>query len=388
MKRLLGAIADYIRETDKILLGLCTALSLFGCVEVYSASRAFFGDGARQFWVQFISTMVGLAAAIFVSIIDYRKICRFWLPILIVCAGLIATTYFIGFNPGDSLVDNNRAWIRLPVGGLTLQPSEIVKIGFIISFAKHISWVTARADHIRPLGALALAAHGLAPVLLIHFVQGDDGTAVVFAGIFLFMMAAAGVKLRYFLIGGLLTAGIAPLIWYRVMNNYQRDRFRVILDWTLDPKTFGYQQLHARITVASGGLTGAGVLRGPHVQQPSFIPEGYNDFIFASTAEEWGFLGCVAVLAAVAGICVKILRNAAKALDTLGTMLCVGVFAEIAMQTVINVGMNLSVLPVIGVTMPFMSAGGTSIFCLYLGIGLATSVYMHRHERTIYLRGV
>lgn len=137
--------------------------------------------------------------------------------------------------------------------------------------------------------------------------------------------------------------------------------------------------------LANGGFFGQGFLKGD-LTQNGIVPYGHNDFIFVSIGEEFGFLGCLAVILLLSAICLRCIRIARICANDGGKLICVGIFSEIFAQTVINVGMCVSVLPVIGITLPFFSAGGTSLFCLYLGIGLVLNVYMHRNSRTIYLR--
>ena len=376
MNRLLGRIADFIRETDKLLFLLCLFASSFGCVAVLSATHP--SGNLRRFFMQVVAMVLGAVAAGVISTIDYKNMAKFWPLITGVSLALVFLTFFIGYVPEGT---DDKAWLLLP-GGLSLQPAELLKIAFVITFGLHVSHVKEKIN--KPLNLLLLCVHGAVPVILIHF-QGDDGTAIVFAFMFICMLFAAGVKIRYFVIAGVLILVSLPLIWFFVMNGDQQARIISLLNPEDDLLGDGWQQWRGRVALASGGIFGKGLFNGPHVQSET-VPEGYNDFIIASIGEELGLVGVIVVFVLLAAICVRVLKIAHDARDTMGTIMCVGIFAMLAAQVIINLGMCLSVLPVVGVTLPFFSAGGTSLACLFLGIGVALSVYMHRNARTIYLR--
>ena len=370
MNRLLGRIADFIRETDKLLFLLCLFASSFGCVAVLSATHP--SGNLRRFFMQVVAMVLGAVAAGVISTIDYKNMAKFWPLITGVSLALVFLTFFIGYAPEGT---DDKAWLLLP-GGLSLQPAELLKIAFVITFGLHVSHVKEKIN--KPLNLLLLCVHGAVPVILIHF-QGDDGTAIVFAFMFICMLFAAGVKIRYFVIAGVLILVSLPLIWFFVMNGDQQARIISLLNPEDDLLGDGWQQWRGRVALASGGIFGKGLFNGPHVQSET-VPEGYNDFIIASIGEELGLVGVIVVFVLLAAICVRVLKIAHDARDTMG------IFAMLAAQVIINLGMCLSVLPVVGVTLPFFSAGGTSLACLFLGIGVALSVYMHRNARTIYLR--
>ena len=376
MGRIIAKIADYIRETDKLLMGLCVFASVYGCVAVFSSTN-YLTKSSRPVLVQGLSLVLGVTAAVIISSFDYETFFRRWY--LVAATGLIPVilTFFIGFAPEGT---DDKAWLDL--GITTFQPAELLKICFIITFALHLGKVKPNINKLKNL--ILICIHGAFPVVLIHM-QGDDGTALVFAVMVLFMMWSAGVSWKYFLVA-LIGAGIAsPIVYFLVMNDEQRARIIHMFDVDSDIKGIGYQQWRGRIALANGGFFGQGLLKGD-LTSVGGVPEGQNDFIFVSIGEELGFLGCLVVLILLAAICLRCIRIARVCNKDSGKLICVGVFAMLFAQIVINVGMCVSLLPVIGVTLPFFSAGGTSLLCLYLGVGLALSVYMHRNSRTIYLR--
>lgn len=374
MGKFFGRVADFIRETDKVMLLLCIAANCFGCVAVYSAT-AYKGD-LRAAITQVFAMVLGIIAACIISLFDYNDFLKLW-PVA-AAVGLIPVflTFFIGYAPAGT---DDKAW--LSIFGVSFQPSELLKIMFIITFTMHLSRIYENINQLKYL--IPACIHGAIPVLIVHL-QGDDGTAIVFVGIMLGMLCAAGLKLRY--IGIALAAAVAasPFLYFFVLNDDQRSRIINMFSADPDIKGAGYQQYRGRVALANGGLFGQGFRKGP-LTSVGGVPEGHNDFIFTSIGEEFGFVGCVAVILLLAAICVRLLIVSQKCTQKSGTFICVGLFSMLLVNIIINIGMCLSVLPVIGITLPFFSAGGTALLCLYLGVGLELSVWANRNSRTLYL---
>lgn len=376
MSKIWSAIADYVREADKVMLALCLCATSFGCVAVLSATR--FTGSLRQFIMQVGAMLLGLFAAVLISLFDFETLTARWYVAAVIGVVPVLLTFVIGFAPAGT---DDKAWLNL--GFTTFQPAELLKICFILTFCAHLNRVSEKINQWKYL--IPVCLHGAAPVLLIHQ-QGDDGTALVFAIMVLCMMWAAGVKLRYFLIAFSAVIVAAPLIYFFVMNPDQQARIRNIFDLEADLRGAGWQQWRGRIALANGGWFGQGLFHGTLTQLGrSGVPEGYNDFIFVTIGEELGFFGCLAVIGLLFAICMHCLKVAKVCNRKTGKLICVGFFGMLFAQTIINLGMCLSITPVIGVTLPFFSAGGTSLSCLYLGIGLILSVWRHRNSRTLYL---
>jgi len=368
-------IADFIRETDKILLILCTFCSCYGCLAVFSATRP--DNNFRAVLVQVLSTVAGIAAASVISTVDYEHFIKRWYVAAVLGVVPVILTFFIGIAPGET---DDKAWLDL--GFTTFQPSELMKICFMITFAAHISHV--KKDINRPKVLLPVCLHGVFPTILIFF-QGDYGTALVFAVMFVGMLWAAGVSWKYFTAA--ITAAViaSPILYFFVLNDDHRARIKNMFDIDGDIRGIGYQQYRGRIALSNGGLFGQGLLRGELTQTKDGIPEARNDFIFVTIGEELGMLGCIVVVILLAAVCLRALHIARICRKESGKLICAGFFSMLFAQIVINLGMCLSILPVVGITLPFFSAGGTSLLCLFLGVGVVMSVYMHRNSRTIYL---
>ncbi len=331
---------------------------------IWSCTNYFFGTN-RYFFVQILASVLGLISAMVISLLDYRMLAKLWKLHVPLCVFLVLLTFFIGLQREGA---DDKAWLQLP-GGLTLQPSELLKISFILSFSLHLETVKDDINSLK--NVVYLCVHGAIPVLLIHF-QGDDGTALVFFVIFLAMIFAAGLSWKYILSGFGVMAAAAPVFWFFIFSPEQQLRIKSLFNPDLDPLGIGYQPILGRISIGAGQLFGQG-FDGPHQK----IPAIQNDFLFAYIGETLGFVGCISVLAIISTLCMRILKTSKLSRDPLGTYICVGVFTTFAFQSIVNIGMCLSLLPVIGVTLPLFSYGGTSVITMFIGIGLVLSVYMN-----------
>ena len=374
MRYLLGKIADFFRETDKLMLILCLMATSYGCVAVFSST--YYMGSFRPIIVQVFCLILGLFAALVISSYDYEKLFKKWY--LIALLGLIPVilTFFIGYAPEGT---DDQAWLDL--GVTAFQPSELMKVCFIVTFSAHLKKVKPNINKFKNL--VLIVIHGFFPVGLI-FLQGDWGTAIVFAVITIFMMGAAGVSWKLFVFGILSVLVASPFFYLFVLSEAHRNRIATLFSVEKDIQGIHYQQWRGSMALANGGVFGQGFLKGD-LTQAGGVPESHNDFIFVSIGEEFGFIGCLILLLLLAAICLRCMRVARICINDGGKFICVGVFAMIFAQAVINIGMCTSVLPVIGVTLPFFSSGGTSLFCLFLGIGLELNVYKHRNSRILYL---
>ena len=368
-ENILEPIGEYFRKTDKLFWLLILAISLVGCMLIASQQRL---DSVDFLKTQVIAVSVGVICAIGISVIDYNQIGKFWYIIGGAGILLMVSVFFIGIRINGT---DDTGWIRLPFG-MTFQPSEFVKICFIVTFSKHLAYLAEKNRLHSFLGVLTLLFHGAIPVVLIHF-QGDDGAALVFALMFLVMTFAAGVQIRYFILACIAAAGAVPLMWTTIMNTEQKNRLTALFssDETMF-RTYGWQQYQGKVSIASGGLFGKGLFNGPRVAR-DIVPYQENDFIFTVAGEELGFIGCTVILTLFAWMLFRLLKNSARSGNALGKNICIGFFALTGVQILINLGMVLGILPVVGITLPFLSSGGSSVMCLYMGAGLVQSVYMH-----------
>jgi len=379
MKKIREMIKKYFAAVDKWLLFFCVSISTIGILCQYSLvnsnQAAILDIGTRVALVQVLASFLGISAAIILSNFDYHFMAKLWKLYMPVSVFLVILTFFIGMQVDESIDD--KAWLRLPFG-LTFQPSELLKICFILSFAYHLSKVKDEIN--KPLNLVLLCIHGAFPVILIHF-QGDDGTALIFGFIFLTMLFAAGLSWKYIVAAIPVAAAAIPVVWQYFLTDDQRTRFlAVYFTEYADPLGADYQQRLSRISIGLGQLQGEGLFQEDYW----YVPKMHNDLIFSFICQALGFVGAMLVVALLCGICFRCIYDAKIALDPLGAYICYGVFAMFFFQCIVNIGMCISVLPVIGITLPLLSAGGTSISITYLGIGLVLSVHVHKRRNLFY----
>ena len=320
--------------------------------------------------VQLISMALGIAGCITVAAIDYHKLAKFWFlyvpPALALCA-LTFTSLGYGREGAD-----DRAWIDF--GFVQVQPSEILKLVFLLTYAFHISKVRDKLN--QPAHLFLLLQHAAVPAGIVAL-QGDYGTAIIFASMTVFMLFTAGLSFWY-LLGG---AALMPLafwaLWTYVFGDVHRNRIRVLLNPGGDPLGLEYQQNLGLKAVHAGKLFGKGLSSSDYVT----VPEMHNDFIFSFIGQAFGFVGMVTVIVILACICLRIFRDSRAAKDQMGKVLCMGVFAIMFTHDVMNLGMVMKVMPVIGIPLPFFSAGGTAMLSMYLCIGLVISAYTHNQKK-------
>ena len=367
-------LSDYYKYTDKFLWLLVVIVNIFSLIIISSMQRA--GD-YNYLRTQSIALTLGSIGAIVISCIDYKYIKKMWWLAAISGLGLVLLVFLFGTKVEGT---DDMAWVN--VGGYSLQPSELVKMCFIITLSFHLSHLV-KNDKLRSFPhILLLGAHGALPVLLIHM-QGDDGSALIFALIFVIMTFAAGIQLRYYAAAVFAVGLAAPFVWTKVLNDDQRNRFLVLFNRGSNDSLYGWQQYQAKLSISAGGYLGEGLFKGQRVEM-AIVPEQENDFIFTVVGEELGFIGCCIILILFILMLFRIFYKSAAARDEFGQYLCIGVFAMLFSQISVNLGMVLGFLPVVGVTLPFFSAGGTSVLALMLCIGMVQSVnYYSDDERLI-----
>lgn len=378
MRKFFKAVKNFIKETDKILLFLCALASAYGCVSVLSATLWTVSEGEkfpRDFIVMCAACIAGIVIALIISLVDYEFIMKMAPLIGVFCIGIMLLLFAVGVGPLER--PDAKTWLKF--GSVYFQPSELVKIGYIITFGVHLEKLKGNINH--PLSILQLGVHALVPILLV-MKSGDMGSALVFIIITVAMLFVAGLHWGYFLGGGLSVLAALPLAWVFVLDNIQKERFLALAYPELYTDVI-YQQERGMAAIGGGGITGQGLFQGRLTQTPNAIPEAENDMIFAVIGEELGLVGTVLALLLLTFIVIRIIRTGRH--DNIGNtkVMCYGVAAMIAGQVIINVGMCLMLLPVIGITLPFFSAGGSSNICIYFSIGLTLSFYRYNQQRDL-----
>lgn len=375
MKKFFSVTKRFIQETDKPLLLLIIITSVFGALMVFSATRFRLEDGEvidRDAIVMIIAAALGIIVTLFISAIDYEFIMKLWPIIGGVSIVLMVITLIFGAAPEAR--PDSKCWLK--IGEIYFQTSELVKIGYLITFSMHLELLRDKINKFSSV--MLLGIHAAIPIVLV-VLTGDMGSALVFIFMTIGMLFFAGLHWGYFACGGVLLLSVSPLIWMFVFSEYQQKRFLALFrpeQYT----TESYQQLIGLNALGSGGFWGKGFLKGVYTQG-GFVPERENDMIFTAIGEETGFFGCLVALTLLFLIVFKIIKIAKNTRDFSTQIFCYGIATMISAQVLINIGMCLMLLPVIGITLPFFSAGGSSTLCLYIGIGLVFSIYRFNRSR-------
>jgi rod shape determining protein RodA len=367
-----------LRDFDWVMLGLTLALAAAGAVGVYSATHGAAGV-SPLFYDHLRRLSVGLAALLLATLVDYHLILRFaWIAYGCGIAALVAVDVVGMVGMGA------QRWLSL--GVVSIQPSEFFKLALVLVIARYFSGLRKPSPFMwSDIWPVVVAT--AFPFLLV-MKQPDLGTALIIAGIFSIMLFVAGVDVRLFAWtagGGIAVAGVLfglnvlgvfnPL---KFLHAYQIKRILVLFDPDLDPLGAGYHINQSKIAIGSGGLTGKGFQEGTQ-SGLNFLPQQHTDFIFSVVSEEWGFVGSVAVLALMVLLILWAVQTARKARDFTGSLLAMGVATIFFLHCTINIGMTTGILPVVGIPLPLLSYGGSSVLTTFTGIGLIMNVKMRRY---------
>lgn len=362
-----------LRDFDPVLLLAALGLVALGTLLIYSGSLNNFGrpsasDLSHPVVRQAVFAGAGLLLALFFARLDYRLLGTLSLGLYI---GVVALLIFV-VTAGEAAYGSRR-WIL--IGDTQVQPSEIAKLVVIIALAKYLS------DHHESIGSLRVFLTSLAiaalPMALV-FAQPDLGSSVVFAAIWLGMVTVAGARWKH--LAGLfgVTLVAVPFVFLGLVTDYQRERIALWLDPGSDPLGAGLQSIQAEIGIGSGGLFGKGLTEGTQTQL-EFLRTQTTDYVFSVLGEEIGFIGAVVLFALFVVLLWRGLRVAEVSRDVFGRLLATGMVTFILLQTFINVGVNVGLLPVTGIPLPFVSQGGSSLITLFIGLGILQSILL-RHR--------
>jgi len=277
VKRLLSGVGDYFRTSDKTIWIFSLVATIYSALLLSSVERA----GGSYVRTQIIAAIIGYIVAVILSMIDYEYLARYWYIAAILSMLMFASVFLFGVTVAGT---DDTAWIRLP-GGMTFQPSELIKICFIVTFAKHLDYLKKNEKIKTFLAVVGLLGHALVPIAIIHF-QGDDGSALIFLFIAIIMMFVAGVQARYFIVLLIILSVGIPFLWNVIMNDEHRNRILALADLDGNALTnYGYQQYQSKVSIASGGINGYGLGKGYRTGLGT-VPEQENDFILSVAGEE------------------------------------------------------------------------------------------------------
>ena len=360
-------LLEFFSGLDYITLLTAMVGSLYGLALVYSATYSTLKDGkiiSSDVRSMLLSVALGVVICLLVSNVNYEAVAKLWPVIAAGCVGLMIYTFFFGIAP-DARQDA-RSWIDLKV--ITFQSSELLKVGFIISFSYHLDMVRDKINKVRTIIPLVL-------------MTGDAGSALIFLIMFIGMLFFARINIGYFLAGFCaLVVGFVAAWKLKLISGLQRERI-IALFYPEQYESTMYQQNNGKIAMGNGGFFGQGFLKGDMTQSGA-VPENQNDMILSVAGEEFGFIGALAVILILTVLILRVGQTGLRARDNGGYLMCSGIAVMLFAQTFVNIGMELSLLPCIGITLPLFSAGGSSSLCIYLALGIEMSVYRYSKSQT------
>ena len=376
--RILRSIGHYFRHTDLYLLFVALCCSGFGAALVYSATRTM-EDPNKYITVQLASVGIGVLIFILMSLVDLEDMSRYWKWFVLLNIGLQMLLFPFGSSEGG-----NSSWLRF--GSIGIQPGEIGKVIFIFTFAAHLAHEFDRLNHWRTL--VALAIHLMIIVGAVVVPSHDAGVALSYVFIFIVMLFGAGLSLKWFVGGAVVTLASVPFLWQLLIGGsisgasssggvsraYRLIRILVLFDPSIDPTTAWHTQ-KSKLAIGAGQVFGSGFLQGNQMQHSNF-PGKHTDFIFAVAGEEFGLIGCLVILGLLCLLILRLFYVSIRANNTFSAVLTLGIAGMFLSQTFENILMCIGLFPVIGITLPLFSYGGSSVITMYAALGLAAGVRM------------
>lgn len=383
MKRFLEELRDFRKKGDMVLLILCLVVAGFGLIAVASATSAEkFGSNLRYLIIQSAAIGLGVFMYALVSSIDLDFLSEH--RMLLVAFNVLMLLLLIPFGTDNDT--GNRSWLKFPLFPVMIQPAEICKITYIIIMA------SVMAEHQNTVSHPISVAHMLLHLGLLvgenMALSKDMGVSLIFVFIFIGMTFTGGVSLWWFAAAGGSLVTAAPFIWSNVLAEHQKNRIRILFDETVDPQGIN-ERYHAKINLQSitgGGLTGQGLFNGNRTQGGNLFAQ-HTDYIFSSMGEEIGFVGCVIIMLLELAIIARCIYVGVQCQGYMRRLVCFGAASAMMFQVTINVGMCIGVMPVIGLTLPLISYGGSSVVTIFTMLGFVSGAHARpqsmSHERYV-----
>ena len=369
VRKLWNGVTEFFRRGDLILLFLCVVTTIFGMVIIASATH--YSGSSRYLVVQGAALVLGIGLYIAVSLLDVEILAEHR-ELLLAFNVLFMSLLLVWGVEGNT---GNRAWLDLPMLPVNIQPAEICKITFVIALAKTMSNHRNKLSSVKSMAAITIQTVLMMGLILV--ISKDAGSAIVFLFIFLVVAFVGGVRAWWFLIGLLIAAAVFPILWKYFVRADQKNRILMFFDPTIDPQGKGvrWDTNRSIAMLSGGGISGQGLFKGAMLQNHAIAAQ-HTDFIFSAIGEELGILGCLFTLLLLSAIVARCVHVGLKTPNYMNRLICFGIAAILVLQILINVGMCIGVFPVIGLTLPFVSYGGSSIVTLYLAMGLISGIHM------------
>lgn len=384
VRRFMRRFMEAFRRCDLVLLLFCVVTTAFGCLMIASTTNASETGALRFVIIQLIAAIAGVFLYVTISSIDAETLSEQRSALLVFNTLLLLLLIPFGTDNGSG----NKSWLDFPFLPVDIQPAEICKLTYVLIMASVMSSHQNRLSSVPSV--MHMAFHLIFLVGLNMLVSRDLGVSLIFVFIFVGMTFGGGVNLLWFggAIGALVV--VAPIVYNNFLDPYQQERIAVLFDPSVDPYGTGpmYHTVRAMRSLTGGGLTGQGLFQGNRTQTYGALFAQHTDYIFAAIGEELGFVGCGFVLLLMGLIIGRCIWVGVRSQDLLRRLICFGAASALIFQVLINIGMCIGVMPVIGLTLPFISYGGSSIISLYALLGLVSGIYARpaatSHERYIH----
>ena len=380
VRRYLFELKNFFRKGDLILLFLCLLTSAFGCIIISSATNAV--GFTRYLTVQIVAICLGVLFYMMVSALDVDFLSEHRQALVIF--NTILLSLLIPFGTGDNL--GNRSWLDLPLLPVDIQPAEICKITYILIMA---SVMSSHQNRISSITSVIHMAFHLVLLFGLNMVLSSDlGVSLIYIFIFIGMAFVGGVSIIWFMLGAGAIVVASPVLWNEFMDDYQKERLQMLVDPKIDPEGLGvrWHTNQSLLSLNGGGVIGQGLFNGNRTQTDSLTAQ-HTDFVFSAIGEELGFVGCMIAILLLLAIIVRCIYVGVRSQEYMRRLICFGAAAALIFQVIINIGMCIGVAPVIGLTLPFISYGGSSTVSLYAMLGLVSGVFARpapeSHERYI-----
>ena len=381
MGRYLRQVRDSLLKGDMILLLMCLIVTTFGCLMISSATQVY-GSG-RYVVIQIAAAVIGILIFAIISSVDAEYFSEHRTILVLFNMFLLFLLIPFGTDNGTG----NKSWLNIPLVPVDIQPAEVCKITYVLIMA---SVMNANQNRLSSIPSVLQMAFHLVLIVGVNMVLSRDaGVSLIFVFIFIGMAFAGGVSILWFLIAGGALAVALPFIYEYMMDGYQKLRIQVLFDPTLDPLGTGarYHTMRSLRSLTGGGVFGQGLFQGNRTNTYGALYAQHTDYIFSAIGEELGYVGCFLVIAALVCIIARCIWVGNRSQDYMRRLICYGVASAMIFQIIVNVGMCMGVMPVIGLTLPFISYGGSSLVSLYAMMGLVSGVYARptatSHERYI-----
>lgn len=361
-----------LKDFDLGLVIIVLLICAIGIITLVSATHAFNGGSKKTFIAQTIWVLAGLAMMIAAAFLDYNVYRAYYKVIYLINVGLLALVMVVGKVRNGAV-----SWFG--IGSLGIQPSEFMKISLIIVFAKKIEEYEGNLNNFKNLAVLC--AYAAVPLGLI-LAEPDLGTAMVFVVIIIGMLFMGGLNLRIFITSALAIAAVVLTLYYspvQILKPHQRARIESFFNPSADPLNSDYQINQSKIAIGSGEFLGMGFENGLQ-NKGNYVPYSYTDFIFAVIGEEFGFVGSAVLILLYTMMTFRCLKVVHVAKDRFGSTVVVGVVCMLVFQMFQNIAMTIGLMPITGITLPFVSYGGSSMITSMVGIGLILNISMRRHK--------